>query len=97
MAASNKINKNIKNPPSLEESSNYENWEKALKYWQIITDIQKPKQGAAVILSLTGKAREAVFELDFAVVNSDTGVDAILERLGKIYKKDKVRHSLRSI
>ena len=82
--------KNVKNPPSLAESQDYETWEKALKYWQIITDLPKAKQGAAVILSLTGKAREAVFELDFTTVNSDTGVEAILDRLEKIYKKDSV-------
>ena len=81
---------NVKNPPSLDASPSYEAWEKALKYWQIITDIAPEKQGAAVILSLTGKAREAVFELDVAKVKSADGVTEILNRLGKIYKKDEV-------
>ena len=63
---------------------------KALKYWQVITDLAKKKQGAAVVLSLTGKAQEAVLELSFEDVNSDTGIEKILERLGKIFKKDKV-------
>ena len=50
---------------------------KALKYWQVITDLAKKKQGA-------------VLESSFEDVNSDTGIEKILKRLGKIFKKNTV-------
>ena len=83
-------NKNIKNPPPLDKSPNFEQWEKSLKYWQAVTDLPKAKQGPAVTLSLSGKALEAAMELDFEEVSGDTGVQKVVERLRKIYAKDKV-------
>ena len=56
--------KNIKNPPNLDSSPSFEHWEKALKYWQAVTDLDVKKQGPAVTLSLTGKALEAAMELN---------------------------------
>ena len=32
---------NVKNLPLLDTSTSYESWEKALNYWQVITDIGK--------------------------------------------------------
>ena len=82
--------KNIRNPPLLEASPSFEQWEKSLQYWQAITDLAKSKQGPAVTLSLTGKALEAAMELDFAEVSADDGVKKVVERLRKIYAKDTV-------
>ena len=60
---------NIKNPPILDTSPSFEHWEKAIQYWQAITDLPKTKQGPAITLSLTGKALEAAMELEFDDVN----------------------------
>ena len=81
---------NVKNPPLLESSASYESWEKSLKLWQLVTDLKVEKQGPALVLSLTGKAKEAVLELEVKEISSATGVQQILDKLGKIYKKDKV-------
>ena len=35
---------NVKNLPSLAASPSYEAWEKAIDYWQIITDIPPEKK-----------------------------------------------------
>ena len=60
---------NVRNPPSLQDSTSYENWEKSLKFWQLLTSVPKEKQGAAIVLSLTGKAKEAVLELSEQIGN----------------------------
>ena len=84
------MSKGLKNPPRLEDHTNYENWEKALKLWRLGTDVPKAKQGIAVVLTLPGKAQEKVLELETEVINSETGLDQVLAELDKIYKKDSV-------
>ena len=87
--ASNKSN-NPKNPPVLDENTSYENWIKALKLWQLITELKPEKQGPALVLSLSGKAREIVFELSVEEISGEGGVKKITDKLDKIYKKDTV-------
>ena len=81
---------NMKNPPTLQESSSFEAWEKAINLWTLVTDVKKEKQGASVVLSLTGKARDQVLELPFTDINCEDGVKNILKKLGSLYKKDTV-------
>ena len=71
--ASNRSN-NPKNPPVLDENTSYENWTKALKLWQLITELKPEKQGPALVLSLSGKAREIVFELSVEEISGEDGV-----------------------
>ena len=84
------MSNNFKNPPKLDQHDNYENWEKALKLWRLATDVPKAKQGTAVVLALTGKARDKVLELEIEQINSEAGIDLILLELAKIYKKDTI-------
>ena len=64
---------NFKHPPKLDQHDNYENWEKALKLWRLATEVPKSKQGTAVVLTLTGKARDKVLELEIDEINSEIG------------------------
>ena len=48
--------------------------EKGNKFWKTFTDRDAKKQGPAICLSLTGKAREAALELSVENLNSDTEV-----------------------
>ena len=79
---------NVKNPPVFDSNTTYENWEKSLKIWQLVTDLPPEKQGPALVLALKGKAREAVLELSIDDIKSKEGIDNILIKLSKIYKKD---------
>ena len=81
---------NFKTPPTLNKNESYENWEKAVKLWQLVTEIPKIKQGAAMVLALSGKDRDVALELSMEELNTDNGVENILNKLGKIYKKDSV-------
>ena len=83
-----KMVSNYKAPPTLEDSTVYENWKKEIKIWQVFRDLPKMKQGPAIYLTLSGKAREAVFELDIEKLNDDSGVDTVLKRLDKMFLQD---------
>ena len=80
---------NYKAPPLLKEDSNYELWKKEITLWKTFTDLDAKKQGPAICLSLTGKAREAALELSVENFSSDTGVVQLLAKLDELYLKDK--------
>ena len=84
------MSSNIKNPPLLEKSTSYDSWKLSLQMWQVVTDLKVEQQGPAVFLSLTDKAKDAVSELGIEVIKTADGVNKILEKLEKIYKKDSV-------
>ena len=75
-------------PPLLSKSSLYSDWKKKVKIWADFTTLEKKKHGAAVLLTLEGSAEEAVLELDLEVINSNAGLDRVIEKLDKLYLKD---------
>ena len=77
-----------KTPPILSKCSCYEDYKKLLGLWTKFSALDKNEQGTAVLLSLEGKAQEAVLELDTEVITADDGVSKIIERLDKIYLQD---------
>ena len=81
---------NVRNPPILDKNSSYENWEKALDLWCLVTDVPAGKRGPVVALSLSGEDRDAALEISLTELNSDDGVEKIKAKLGAIYKKDSV-------
>ena len=87
MAAKN----NIKTPPALREDIPYESWKKEINIWQRFTTLEKRKQALAIFLSLEGKAREVVLEIDIDNLDKDDGVERILTQLDKLYLKDKLQ------
>ena len=84
MAASN-----MKTPPALESEEQYLEWVNDLKIWQLLTDLPKAKQGPAVYLSLTGRARECVQDITPEQLSADDGVTTITTKLDAIFKKDQ--------
>ena len=84
MAASN-----MKMPPALESEEQYLEWVNDLKIWQLLTDLPKAKQGPAVYLSLTGRARECVRDITPEQLSADDGVTTITTKLDAIFKKDQ--------
>ena len=49
------------------------------------------KARSAIFLSLEGKAKEAVLELEIENISGINGVKNIIEKLDSLYKKDKVQ------
>ena len=82
---------NYKASPLLKDDSNCELWKKEIKLWKTFTDLDAEKQGPAICLSLTGKAREAALELLVEDLSSETGVVQLLAQLDELYLNDKVQ------
>ena len=80
---------NLRTPPILAGEESYLEWLEDLKVWVLFTDLDKKKQGPAVYLTLTGNARDCVRDLTPEQLGSDDGVDKIIKKLDKVYRKDK--------
>ena len=52
------------------------------------TSLEPEKQGSAIVLSLEGEAQDAILELNTNDINDKDGVNKIIERLNRLYKKD---------
>ena len=55
----------------------------------MVNMLKSGQKGAAVALSLDGRAREAAMELDVGELNSDTGLDQFIEKLDGLFLKDE--------
>ena len=73
---------NFKCPPRLDNSANYEEWEKAVPLWQRVTDIPANKRGAALVLALLSKTQSIALELPITELDSEYGVKNVLDKLG---------------
>ena len=65
-------------PPALLKDK-YSTWQKEIKILELVTSLDKAKKALMVFLSLEGKAREAVLELDTAVLNSEDGMKSCMK------------------
>ena len=79
----------LKTPPVLESEDHYAEWKNDLEVWQLYTDLDIKKRGPAVYLTLSGRARECIRELQPAVLGSDAGVTLIINKLDTLFLKDK--------
>ena len=70
-----------KTPPVLSKASSYEDYKKLLELWTKFSSLEKNEQGTAVLLSLEGKAQEAVLELDSDVISSEQCVSYVCIRI----------------
>ncbi len=59
-----------------------------MQIWELATSLDKTKRALIVFLSLEGKAREAVLELDTAVLNSEDGMKNLYEKLDTLFLED---------
>ena len=73
-----------KGPPLLFKRKSYEDWLKLMKTWRMYTDLTKPRQGPALILSLEGKAQDAALEIHEKEIAKDDGIDTILKELERL-------------
>ena len=78
-----------KNVPKLSDKIQYEVWVKELKLWSMCCKLEKKEQGPAVVISLEGNARQAALDIDMSVLNSDDGLQAVINKLNGLYLKDE--------
>lgn len=80
----------FKNPPAFEENKSYETWKNEIKMWETLTDLPAKNKALAIALTLDGKARNAIMEIEVSILNVDNGVSILLKELDKLYESDKV-------
>ena len=61
------------------------------------TNLETGKQGPAIVLSLEGEAQDEVLELDKAMISGTGGVDKIIERWNRLYKKDELKEKYNAL
>ena len=79
----------LKAPPVFSEDDDYLSWKNDITVWQMFTDLDKKKQGPAVYLAMTGRAREAVREIPAAELGGDGGLNKIIQKLDSLFLKDE--------
>ena len=75
-------------PPKFVGECNYENWRKDIEIWCKLTDLPKKKQALAIHLSLEGRARLASSEIKVEDLESDGGVNTLLDKLDGFFLAD---------
>ena len=79
-----------KNPPALDEDKSYETWKSEIDIWRLMTDVEKERQALALVLSLSGQARQRALEIEVADLNKANRVDTLLESLDELFLKNKI-------
>ena len=74
-------------PPTLLKDK-YSTWKREMEIWELMTSLDKTKRTLMAFLSLEGTAREAVLELDTAVLNSEDGMKKLYEKLDTLFLED---------
>ena len=77
-----------KEPPKLDDGDDYDEWAREIDIWRIVTDVSEEKQGAAIYLSLEGKARQCCKSIEVAKLKGKDGVKILLDKLKDLYAKD---------
>ena len=80
---------NLKAPPVLVDEDSYQEWKNDLAIWQLYTDLENKRQGPAVYLVLSGRARECVRALMPEEIGAANGVKKITNKLDTLFEKDK--------
>ena len=80
----------IKNPPTFnpDKGDDYGNWKKDVEVWRLFTKEESSRLGAALYLSLSGTARDAVRGISADTLKAETGFDEVVKLLDSVYLKD---------
>ena len=65
-----------------------------MRLWEMATNVEAVKRAPTVFLTLEGKAREAILEMDALSLNTENGMKLMYEKLDTLYKDDKPQSAL---
>ena len=74
-------------PPPL-KTGHYDSWKKEMSVWEMATSLAFSRRAPTVFLSLEGKAREAVLEMDVTTLNADDGMEKLYQKLDTLFLED---------
>ena len=75
-------------PPNLRSIGRFEDWLHETEIWQCLTDLEKDKQDHAIYLTLDEKIRKTCSDIKVKDLNSDDGVDILINKLKSLFAKD---------
>ena len=75
--------------PIQSQTEDFEDWIHEIEIWQLVTTIEKAKQGPLVYLSLQGKARKACQALSIEELGAEDGLAKLVAKLKELYSADK--------
>ena len=76
------------NPPVLNPDF-YKTWKRELTLWSMASTVPPQRKAPVVFLTLEGKAREAVLETDINLLNTENGLDILIEKLDTLFLQDE--------
>ena len=74
--------------PILSCIDEFEEWLRETETWPCLTDLDKDKQGPTINLSLDEKIRKTCSDIKLKDLNSDNGVDILVNKLKSLFTKD---------
>ena len=82
----------MKTPPSFgdSEDKDYASWKNELEIWRRMTEMVAKKQALAIVLNLSGKARQLALQVPVNELDCDNGVDNLLKKLDECFKREEV-------
>ena len=83
------MNSKVKDPPSWQNGTSYEDYKKEIEVWQLLKCATKKEEGPLIFRSLSGSAKAAAHELTVEEIGSEQGLQNILAKLDKLYLADK--------
>ena len=76
-------------PPNFDEKAfSWKEYKKEIEVWASLTNLPKKKQGPALWMSLSGKAKEVVQDMDLDEIKADDGLRKMLGKLDAVFKID---------
>jgi hypothetical protein len=77
-------------PPAYdEEKYSWREYKKELEVWVELTSLPKRKQGPALFITLKGKAKEAISDMEIAELTDEVGFANMIAKLDNLFKKDE--------
>ena len=71
--------------PPFSEEADFEHWLHEIEMWQVVTELNKSKQGPVLYLSLNAKIRQQCASLTKDELNKDDGLDKLINKLRDLY------------
>ena len=80
---------NVKPPVFDEKNMTWQEYKKEIEVWAMLTTLPEKKRGPALWISLTGKAKDAVKDMEIVDLAADDGLSKMMEKLDLVFKTDE--------
>ena len=75
--------------PAFKVGDDFYAWEKEVQVWQIVTNLDETKQGAALYLALDGEAKDFCQSISVDQLKAQNGAQTVMDRIKELYGRDK--------